>query len=194
MRNEILEIKSKILSGDYERSETLERLPMPNEAREFVKIRLKVSTNDRKLILVEDLGKYQVYLQFPGRKSEFDFIVWRFSPDLDPELKIPTHVDLGEMFLDLKNSDPLIGRLLLDSIFGFVRYRQSMKEIMKKFEPFEEKVKRNVLTFFSTLKWIALQEDVNYPPPYLGSKYTLAVYVLLSNGFELRDIRRMLKF
>ncbi|MCS7130727.1 MAG: hypothetical protein NZ872_04840 [Archaeoglobaceae archaeon] len=65
---------------------------------------------------------------------------------------------------------------------------------MKKFEAFEEDLKREVFIFLSTLKWIALQEDVNYPPPYLGSKYTLAVYILLDRGFEMRDVRRMLKF
>ncbi|MCX8166219.1 MAG: hypothetical protein N3D79_06530, partial [Acidilobaceae archaeon] len=135
-----------------------------------------------------------VYTQFPGKKSEFDFIVWRFSPTLDPDLKIPTHVDLGEIFLELKNNDLRLGELLLDSIFGFVRYRKSMGEIMKKFEAFEEDLKREVFIFLSTLKWIALQEDVNYPPPYLGSKYTLAVYILLDRGFEMRDVRRMLKF
>ncbi|MDI9642214.1 MAG: hypothetical protein QFX37_01685 [Archaeoglobales archaeon] len=191
-RSESLETKNKILNGDYERSESLDRLPPPNEAREFVKNRFRVLNKDHRLILVEELGDYRVFIEFPGKKSEFDFIVWRHSKALSPELKIPTHVDLGEMFLELKKEN--LGELVTNSIFRLVRERQGMREIMKNFEELEERLKRKVTVFLSTLKWIALQEDVNYPPPYLGSKYTLAVYVLLNNGFELKDIRRMLKF
>lgn len=191
-RNEPLEIKNRILDGDYERSESLDRLPLPNEAIEFVKNRFRILNKDHRLILVEDFGDYKVFVELPGKKSDFDFIVWRYSEALKPDLKIPTHVDLGEMFLELKKEN--LGELVTNSIFRLVRDRESVLEIMKNFEEIEGHLKRKVTIFLSTLKWIALQEDVNYPPPYLGSKYTLAVYVLLNNGFELKDIRRMLKF
>jgi hydrogenase maturation factor len=49
--------------------------------------------------------------------------------------------------------------------------------------------------FLATLKWVGLQEDVNYPPPdYLGSKMTLAVYVLLEAGFDISEIRKIIRF
>ncbi|MEM2557621.1 MAG: hypothetical protein QW600_02895, partial [Candidatus Bathyarchaeia archaeon] len=51
------------------------------------------------------------------------------------------------------------------------------------FKELNEEDKLNVTKFLSTLKWIALEEDVNFPPPKLmGSKYTLAVYALLEGA------------
>jgi len=46
----------------------------------------------------------------------------------------------------------------------------------------------------ATLKWIALQEDINYPPKKMGSKYALAVYALLEVGFTMKEVRRVIKF
>ena len=55
--------------------------------------------------------------------------------------------------------------------------------------------KLEVMKFLSTLKWIALEEDTNYPPPkYLGSKYALAVYALSEVGFSMSEIRKTIKF
>lgn len=191
--NKSEEVMARILSDDYEISESFERLPQPHKAREFVRKILGAPGNRQRLILVEDFGDYRVFVELPGKKSEFDFIVWRFSPRLEPKLKIPTHVDLGEFFIELKKSNEKIGEMLAKAIFNFVHHRKSVEEVLRGFEV-EKDLKRRVTLFFSTLKWIALQEDVNYPPPKLGSKYTLAVYVLLNNGFELPEVRRMLKF
>lgn len=50
--------------------------------------------------------------------------------------------------------------------------------------------------FLATLKWIVLQEDINYPTKEkkMGSKYALAVYALLEVGFTMKEVRRVIKF
>jgi len=57
-----------------------------------------------RVIKVEDLGDYKVFIQIPGEKTEYDFFVWRAlyrGGDL-VDLKIPSHDDLGRMYLELK--------------------------------------------------------------------------------------------
>ena len=138
-----------------------------------------------------------MFIQVPDGKSECDFLVWRaiFS-DGELDVKIPTHDDLGTMFLNCKKLSPNVDEYLINATIRLIRDRKSVECIIDKyFREENEQVKKEVKKFLCTLKWIGLQEDVNYPPPKnLGSKYTLAVYALLEAGFKLSDLRRVLRF
>ena len=52
----------------------------------------------------------------------------------------------------------------------------------------------DVKKFLLTLKWIAIQEDANYPPPNLGSIYSLSVYAILEITGDLTAIRKIIRF
>jgi hypothetical protein len=126
-----------------------------------------------------------VLIAIPDGKTECDFRVWRYSPNLIPQAKIPTHDDLGKMFVELKRKHSTIDEYLIniDSIINYY------------FNALSDDLKIEIRKFLATLKWIDLQEDTNYPPPdYLGSKMTLAVYALLEAGFSLPDLRRVIRF
>lgn len=107
-----------------------------------------------------------------------------------------THDDLGKEFLRLKRLDSLINKNLIFCVFKLVRDRWVVENIVNHYYgSLSPQLAEEVKKFLVTLKWIALQEDVNYPPPsYLGSKYALAVYLLLESGFDLRDVRKLLRF
>ncbi|MDK2853754.1 MAG: hypothetical protein PWP49_1824 [Thermococcaceae archaeon] len=53
--------------------------------------------------------------------------------------------------------------------------------LQKFFSELLETLIHEVQKFLLTLKWVALQEDVNYPPPKFGFLYTLSVYVIFGN-------------
>lgn len=90
----------------------------------------------------------------------------------------------------------IIEEHLINSVLRLVRDRCPVDKIMNHyFNDLLQEQALEVRKFLATLKWIALQEDVNYPPPKkLGSKFTLALYLLLEGGFDLKDIRRILRF
>jgi len=85
---------------------------------------------------------------------------------------------------------------MINAVLRLIRDRESVPNILERYFPnLEKRLKLDVAKFLSTLKWVALEEDVNYPPPkYLGSKCTVAVYALLEAGFTMSDIRRIVKF
>ena len=151
-----------------------------------------------RVILVEDLGGYKIYIQTPGEKTDFDFFVWRavFQGSTLKDLKIPSHDDLGKMFLDLKRRSPTLNEYLIDAAIRLIRDRVPTTNIINKyFTGLSRGLIKEVKKFLLTLKWIALQEDVNYPPPkYLGSLYTLSVYALLEVFGDLSIIRRIVRF
>lgn len=177
---------------------TKDYIPSPSATREYLE-RLFSICSDRpgfKLIKVEEIDDYNVFICVPNGKSECDYIVWRYSPYLNPDIKIPTHDDLGLEYNRLKRLDHVIERDLIKSVLRLVRDRWTIDNIMSHyFSGLPQEHAREVKKFLATLKWIALQEDVNYPPPKrLGSKFTLALYLLLEGGFDLKDIRKILRF
>jgi hypothetical protein len=123
-------------------------------------------------------------------------MVWRYSPKLKPQLKVPTHDDLGKVFLELKKRHERIDEFLINATIRLLRDRISVNEIIQRyFKDLDDMLKSEIRKFLITLKWIGLQEDVNYPPPrYMGSKMSLAVYDLLEVGFSLSDLRRVIRY
>jgi len=151
-----------------------------------------------RVILVEDFGNYKVFIQVPNGKSDCDFYVWyaKFSNNVLVKWDIPTHDYLGNWYNELKNSSKELQEYMINATLRLIRDRDSVSDIVERyFSSLEKNLKFEVAKFLSTLKWVALEEDVNYPPPkYLGSKCTLAVYALLEAGFTLSDVRRIVKF
>ncbi|HDG64063.1 MAG TPA: hypothetical protein ENG72_01685 [Thermococcus sp.] len=194
------QVEKIIEEGKYINGTKLcKEIPSPENAREELEKLFQICSNrDFRVILVEDLEDYKVFIQIPGDKSECDFFVWRgiFDGDKLIDLKIPTHDDLGQMFSQLKQMSENIEEHLINATIRLLRDRINIEEIMTRyFQNEQENIKHELKKFLTTLKWIGLQEDVNYPPPkYLGSKFTLAVYALLETGFQLKDLRRIIKF
>lgn len=171
--------------------------PSPRQVRVELDRRLRIcSDRSPRVVLVEYIDEYMVFITIPNGKSECDFRVWRYSPNLSPRVKIPTHDDLGKMFIELKEMHDLINEYLVNVVIKLLRDRWSIERIVQYyFNNLSNSLKDEVKKFLSTLKWIGLQEDVNYPPPrYLGSRMTLAIYVLLEAGFNLSEIRRVVRF
>jgi len=177
-------------------------LPSPNEVRHALEQHFKVhSDRSFRVILVEDYGDYKVFIQIPDGKSEYDFYVWRAQfKDLKPvDVKVPTHDDLAAFYIQLKSKSEILKEHLINAVIKLIHsdYRWGVPKITSKyFTDLDEELKREVKKFLSTLKWIALQEDANYPPAErkMGSKYTLAVYALLEVGFTMSEFRRVIRF
>lgn len=195
---EVLESKTYI-NGVF-LSKSLQKLPdSPNVREELEKLFRICSDRNFRLILVEDFGDYKVFIQLPAGKSECDFYVWYVKFDDNENLiecRIPTHDYLADWYTRLKAQSEVIDEYLVNSIIRLIRDRMCVEDVLERyFNTLPEGLKRDINKFLSTLKWIALQEDVNYPPPrYLGSKFTLAVYALLEAGFALNEIRKVVKF
>jgi hypothetical protein len=178
---------------------SVDKLPQPQEVIRELDEKLSICKDrSSRLILVEKLGDYMVFIAVPAGKSNCDFIVWRYSPGLQGEqpLIIPSHDYLGRKFIELKEKNEVIDEYLINATLRLVRDRMSISEIMQRyFAGLSIALKEEIEKFLITLKWVALQEDVNYPPPrYLGSKMVLAVFALLEVGFKPSELRRVIRF
>ena len=112
---------------------------------------------------------------------------------------MPTHDDLATLYMQLKSKSKEIEEHLINAVIKLIHanYRWGVPRIIAYyFSNIDESLRREVEKFLTTLKWIALQEDANYPPKEgkIGSKYTLAVYVLLEAGFTINEIMHIIKF
>ena len=181
-------------------------LPAPEDVRSKLNELFKVC-EDRafRVILVEDFGNYKVLINVPDGKSKCDFFVWSATlKEGFVEVKVPSHDDLGEWYLKLrarleekdKERDEELSEYLINAVIKLIRKRCEPRSIIEDyFRELDDESKKEIEKFMATLKWIALQEDLNFPPPrYMGSKYTLAVYALLECGFSMSDIRKMIRF
>jgi hypothetical protein len=205
-RNYESAVINAISKGSYENGVGIivDPLPHPNDVRHVMEEKFKVYSNRKlRVILVEDFGDYKVFIQIiPNGKSKYDFYVWRasFKNGKLEDLKVPTHDELGKRYNELKKiKNKEIEEYLINAVIKLIHanYRWGIPKIISRyFSNLEEGLKREVEKFLATLKWIALQEDANYPPKEkkMGSKYTLAVYVLLEAGFSMSEIRRVIKF
>jgi len=176
-------------------------LPKPDDVKSEMEKHFKIcSDRSFRVILVEDFDNYKVFIQVPDGKSECDFYVWRaIFEGKELDVKVPTHDDLADFYTKLKLKNKDVEEYLINAVIKLVHvnYRWAVSRIISHyFSNLEEELKREVGKFLATLKWIALQEDVNYPPKErkLGSKYALAVYALLEAGFTINEIRRVIKF
>jgi len=175
----------------------IDELPRPEAVRVTLDNKIGICRDrNPRVILVEIVGDYMVFIAIPDGKSDCDFMVWRYSPKLEPQLKVPTHDDLGKVFLELKKRHELIDEFLINATIKLLKDRLSVNEIVQRyFKDLDDTLKSEIRRFLITLKWIGLQEDVNYPPPrYMGSKMSLAVYALLEAGFSLSELRRVIRF
>jgi hypothetical protein len=178
---------------------SVDKLPQPQKVIRELDEKLSICKDrSSRLILVEKLGDYMVFIAVPAGKSDCDFIVWRYSPGLQGEqpLIIPSHDYLGRKFIELKGKNEVIDEYLINATLRLVRDRMSISEIMQRyFAGLSTALKEEIEKFLITLKWVALQEDVNYPPPrYLGSKMVLSVFALLEVGFKPSELRRVIRF
>ena len=188
-----------IEKGNYEKLIGIVKdLPKPEDVRDFLQETLQITNKDyHRLILVEEIGDYKLFIEITQEaiKGDYDFIVWRFSPTYNPIIKRPSHNDIADVFLRLRNMHPDIKKYLINACFRLLRDRLSVENVMNRyFEKLTEELKKELEKFLHTLKWIGLQEDANYPPPKLGSKMVLAVLALIKAGFEPKDIRRVIRF
>jgi len=176
------------------------KLPPASNARNELEKLFKIcSDRDFGVVLVEDLGDYKVFIQISNSEPECSFYVWYANFRDDEcilEFGVPTHDDLIMWYIKLKKLSKEVNEYLTKALIRLIRDRLSVEEIVEKyFTKLDENIKLEISKFLSTLKWISLQEDTNYPPPKrMGSKYTLAVYALLEAGFNMSEIRRVIKF
>lgn len=193
-------VKSAILNNQViDGTGRMDPMPPRNKVRDEFK-RPPFNILDRtsfRVIKVEDLGDYKIYIQIPGEKTEYDFLVWRaiFRSDNLIDLKIPTHDDLGKMYLDLKNLNSILDEYLINAVLRLIRDRLPLNNVINHyFKDLNQNLLNEVKKFLLTLKWIALQEDINYPPPNLGSLYALSVYAVLEVTKDLSAIRKIIRF
>ncbi|MEM1927538.1 MAG: hypothetical protein QXS85_02205 [Acidilobaceae archaeon] len=195
------QVERTILTGSFINGlhSSPQKLPLPHLTRHVLDERFKIcSDRTFRVILVEDFDDYKVFIQIPDGKSPCDFYVWyaRFSSGQLIEIKVPTHDDLARWYIQLRDLTHELREHLINAVLRVIRDREAVKDVVDRyFRELNAKTRLSVTEFLSTLKWIALEEDTNYPPPNLmGSKYTLAVYALLEAGFTMSEIRRVIKF
>ena len=193
------EVRQSIIRGNIVNAVgILDPLPPRDNVREVLRNPpFNILDRSFRVILVEDLGDYKVYIQVPGEKTEYDFFVWRaiFRDNTLVDLKVPSHDDLGKMYLSLRNRSPILEEHLINATLRFIRDRYPLRDVIARyFSELPEDLLQDVEKFLLTLKWIALQEDANYPPPQLGSLYALAVYAILEISGDLSAIRKIIRF
>ncbi len=162
----------------------------------------EIGKREFKVFLVEEIGSFKVLIQIPDGKralghprKEFscDYNVWILE---NGKLLLPTHDYMFKWYKKLedrlKNTNIDVYSLIEEMILKRTNY----SEIVRRYEGIlSNEIINDMTKFLATLKWIALQEDINYKPPeYMGSKYTLAAYALLKMNFSPSDIRKLLRF
>jgi len=197
-------VEQAISERNYENKVGLidDPLPEPNSVRDKLEEHLRIrSDRNFRVMLVEECSTRFIFLQIPGIKTDYDFFVWqaKFSHDRLVELKVPSHDDLAAQYAALKSEDRVLDEHLINAVIKLIRpdHRWGVSRIINYyFGGLRDELRVEVKSFLSTLKWIALQEDTNYPPKEgkIGSKYALAVYALLESGFTLSEIRRVVRF
>ena len=192
-------------------------MPSAGKAREILHKILNLcgpkGKREFKVYLVEKINGFKVFIQIPDSKTAYgltkrerqlygvegeitcDFNVWFLEGENPEELILPTHDFMFNWYDKLRKN--IAKGLLFAMVEALIRRRMNPHSIVKTF--LSSKVSKEILyeteKFLTTLKWIVLQEDVNYKPPrYMGSKYTLAAYALLEMGFTQQEIRRLIRF
>lgn len=166
------------------------KLPSRQEVQNWLESRFNIQTRrENRVILVEEVGNYKVFIQIPNGKSEYDFNVWyaKIRNGKLSEIKLPKHDQMFSEFKRLREAEEDV----LVAVERLIENRDAAEEIASEYS---SDIRKELLKFLVTLKWICLQEDANYPPPKMGSKYPLAAYVLLNYGFEPWEMRSLLRF
>jgi hypothetical protein len=132
----------------------IDELPRPEAVRVALDNKIGIC-RDRspRIILVEVIGDYVVFIAIPDGKSDCDFMVWRCSPKLEPQLKIPTHGDLGKVFLELKKRHKRIDEFLINATIKLLKDRLSVNKIIQRyFKDLDDTLKSESKKFLITLK------------------------------------------
>ncbi len=199
MEKYIAEVRQRIISNDFINATGIfDPIPPRERVREELE-KPPINIRDRtfRVIKVEDLGDYKIFIQIPGEKTEYDFFVWRaiYSGNSLSDLKIPTHDDLGKMYLNLKRMHRTLEEYLINATLRFIRDRWPLSRVLENyFSELPAQLINEVKKFLLTLKWIAIEEDANYPPPNLGSLYALSVYAILEVTGDLQSLRLIIRF
>ncbi len=199
MEKYIGQVRDRILKGNIiNASGIFDPIPQRDKVRsELAKPPINILDRTFRVIKVEDLGDYKVFIQVPGEKTEYDFLVWRaiFRGGNLIDLRIPSHDDLGRIYTSLKKKHEKIDEYLINATLRFIRDRWPLGAVIERyFSDLPENLIYDINTFLLTLKWIAIQEDANYPPPNLGSVYSLAVYAILEITDDLKALRKIIRF
>jgi hypothetical protein len=132
----------------------IDELPRPEAVRVALDSKIGICRDrNPRIILVEIIGDYIVFIAIPDGKSDCDFMVWRYSPKLEPQLKIPTHGDLGKVFLELKKRHEFIDEFLINATIKLLKDRLSVNEtIQRYFKDLDVTLKSEIRKFLITLK------------------------------------------
>ncbi|MCD6372527.1 MAG: hypothetical protein J7L37_03110 [Thermococcus sp.] len=139
--------------------------------------------------LVEDLGFAKIYLQKPGtrQKGEYDFSVWVEKIEKGDKWQ-PDYGEMFKLFYKLKQKDPNKSSILYEALKGIVLDDMEPKEFFNKVSSIRidhQKLGNIPATYLITIfKWIAMQEEVNYPTSYgkFGKKMPLFGIALIHLG------------
>ena len=203
MEKYIEEVKHRVITGNFINAVGIFDPIPPRERvrKELEKPPINILDRSFRIIKVEDIGNYKVFIQIPGEKSEYDFFVWRaiYTNNInDIDLKIPSYDDLGKMYLYLKHNYNYeeLKEYLINATLRFIRDRWPLRKVLNKyFINLPQQVKDEVKKFLLTLKWLAIEEDANYPPPeHLGSLFPLSVFAVLEVTDDIGSIRRIINF
>ncbi len=89
----IEQVKNLIIEGEVvDATGIFDPIPPRERVRgELEKPPINVLDRSFRVVKVEDLGDYKVFIQIPGEKTEYDFFVWRalFEGGSLRDLKIP---------------------------------------------------------------------------------------------------------
>ncbi len=112
----------------------IDELPRPEAVRAALDSKIGICRDrNPRIILVEVIGDYVVFIAIPDGKSDCDFMVWRYSPKLEPQLKIPTHDDLGKVFLELKKRHELMDEFLINATIRLLRDGLPVNETIQRY-------------------------------------------------------------
>ena len=201
--------------------ETRNFMPPPKEALKSLHNKFSLCGPCHKrpfrVFIVEKINNYRVLIQIPDGKEpkwsknecesiknslnlkisctelSCDFNVWMYEEgNIEETLKLPKHEDMFDWFNKL--AKVLENKVIYNMVKELILKRRNYTEIISKYcARIPSRFCENAEKFLATLKWIALQEDVNYGIGGMGSKYTLAAYVLLNEGFTAAELRRVLR-
>jgi hypothetical protein len=134
MRNEA-KVGEAVSHGKYlNMVNIIDRLPRPEAVRVALDNKIGICRDrNPRIILVEVIGDYIVFIAIPDGKSDCDFMMWRYSPKFEPQLKIPTHGDLGKAFLELKKRHEFMDKFLINATIKLLEDRLSVNKIIRRY-------------------------------------------------------------
>lgn len=165
MEKYIEQIRNWIVRGKvFDAISIFDPIPPRDQVRAaLTKPPINVLNRTFRVIRVEDLRDYKIFIQVPGEKTEYDFFVWRalFKNNSLVDLKIPSHDDLGRMYLELKKRHQKLDEHLINATLRFIRDRWQLEAVMERyFSELRGELVSGTRKFLLTLKWIAIKKTL----------------------------------